>query len=82
MICYVRIVKLQKRIWDVQNYEGVRNANTLLSFIDDIPMNETLKNEYIGRAYFHRAYRYYALVFQFGHVPLLTKLPSFPTLVW
>ena len=63
-----------------QNYEGVRNANTLLSFIDDIPMNETLKNEYIGRAYFHRAYRYYALVFQFGHVPLLTKLPSFPKL--
>ncbi len=26
-------------------------------------MDETLKNEYIGRAYFHRAYRYYSLVF-------------------
>ena len=41
-------------------------------------MDETLKNEYIGRAYFHRAYRYYSLVFQFGHVPLLTKLPEGP----
>ena len=61
-----------------QNFEGVRNANTILSFIDDVPMDETLKNEYIGRAYFHRAYRYYSLVFQFGHVPLLTKLPEVP----
>lgn len=63
-----------------QNYEGVRNANTLLSFIDGVPMDEALKNEYIGRAYFHRAYRYYSLVFQFGHVPLLTKLPTSPKL--
>ena len=61
-----------------QNFEGVRNANTILSFIDNVPMDETLKNEYIGRAYFHRAYRYYSLVFQFGHVPLLTKLPEVP----
>lgn len=63
-----------------QGYEGIRNANTLLSFIDDVPMDETLKKEYIGRAYFHRAYRYYALVFQFGHVPLLTQLTSSPKL--
>lgn len=61
-----------------QNFEGVRNANTILSFIGNVPMDETLKNEYIGRAYFHRAYRYYSLVFQFGHVPLLTKLPEVP----
>lgn len=26
-----------------QNFEGVRNANTILSFIDDVPMDETLK---------------------------------------
>ena len=63
-----------------QGYEGVRNANTILSFIDGVPMDETLKKEYIGRAYFHRAYRYYALVFQYGHVPLLTKLTSSPKL--
>lgn len=43
-------------------------------------MDETLKKEYIGRAYFHRAYRYYALVFQYGHIPFLTKLPSSPKL--
>ena len=61
-----------------QNYEGVRNANTILSFIDGVPMDETKKNEYKGRAYFHRAFRYYCLVFQFGHVPLLTKLPEVP----
>ena len=27
-----------------QNFEGVRNANTILSFIVNVPMDETLKN--------------------------------------
>lgn len=61
-----------------QNFEGIRNANTIISFIDNVAMDEHVKNAYLGRAYFHRAYRYYALVFQFGHVPLLTKLTSSP----
>lgn len=63
-----------------QNYEGIRNANTILSFIDDVTLAEKVKNEYIGRAYFHRSYRYYALAFQWGNVPLLTKLLDSPKL--
>lgn len=61
-----------------QTYEGIRNANTIISFIDDVPLDEKVKNAYIGRAYFHRAFRYYALVFQFGNVPFLTKLTDSP----
>lgn len=61
-----------------QTYEGIRNANTILSFIDNVTLDEKTKNIYIGRAYFHRAFRYYSLVFQFGDVPLLTKLPEVP----
>src|SRR5690606_20692788 len=36
------------------------------------------KNAYKGRAYFHRAYRYMGLVFQFGDVPLVTQLLEVP----
>lgn len=61
-----------------QNYEGIRNANTIISFIDNVALDEKVKNEYLGRAYFHRAFRYYALVFQWGNVPFLTKLTDSP----
>jgi hypothetical protein len=41
-------------------------------------LNESTKNAYIGRAYFHRSFRYLALVFQFGDVPLVTKILQIP----
>lgn len=60
--------------WD-QHYSGIKYANTVLSYIDEVgEMSDEEKNEYKGRAYFHRAYRYLALVFQFGDVPLVTKI--------
>lgn len=61
-----------------EGFNGVKGANTILSFIDAVQLDEATKNAYKGRAYFHRAYRYYNLVFQFGDVPLITKIPEVP----
>lgn len=67
-----------KYFWD-QHYSGIKYANTILSYIDQVGgLSDEIKNEYKGRAYFHRAYRYLALVFQFGNVPLVTKILEAP----
>ena len=64
--------------WD-QSFTGIKYANTVLSNIDKVSsLSEAIKNEYKGRAYFHRAFRYYALVWQFGNVPLITKILEQP----
>lgn len=64
--------------WD-ETYTGIKYANTILSYIDKVEgLSEEKKDEYKGRAYFHRAYRYYNLVFQFGNVPLITKIIETP----
>lgn len=64
-----------------QTFEGIRNANTIPTYIDNVTsLSEETKNMYIGRAYFHRAFRYYLLVFQYGDVPLMTKVLDVPKL--
>ena len=64
-----------------ETYNGIKYANTIINFIDAVQgLEETTKNEYLGRALFHRAFRYYTLVFQFGDVPLVTKIPTVPKL--
>ncbi|MGE4587635.1 MAG: RagB/SusD family nutrient uptake outer membrane protein, partial [Mangrovibacterium sp.] len=62
-----------------ETYTGIKYANTVISFIDDVEgMDEAIKNEFRGRAYFHRAFRYLALSFQFKDVPLVTKILEVP----
>lgn len=64
--------------WD-ETWTGIKHANTILGYVDGVKgLSEAKKNEYKGRAYFHRAYRYLMLTCQFGDVPLVTKLPSVP----
>lgn len=64
-----------------QTYYTIMQANTIIQFVDKVEsLDEPTKNAYKGRAYFHRAFRYYALVFQFGDVPLVTKLIEVPKL--
>ncbi|WP_218565356.1 RagB/SusD family nutrient uptake outer membrane protein [Sphingobacterium multivorum] len=41
-------------------------------------MSEQDRNAYKGRAYFHRAFRYMALVFEYGDVPLVTTIIDVP----
>lgn len=62
-----------------ETYNGIKYANTITSYIDQVPgLDEDVKKEYIGRAYFHRAFRYMALCFNFNNVPLITKIISSP----
>ncbi|OJV31948.1 MAG: RagB/SusD family nutrient uptake outer membrane protein [Bacteroidales bacterium 36-12] len=62
-----------------ESYYVIMQANTIIQYIDGIEeLDEATKNAYKGRAYFHRAFRYYALVFQYGDVPLLTKVTEVP----
>lgn len=60
--------------WD-QTYAGIKHANAITSFIDNVPdLDEKTKQAYLGRAYFHRSFRYMALCFQYGDVPLVSKI--------
>ncbi|MBK5722727.1 RagB/SusD family nutrient uptake outer membrane protein [Dysgonomonas sp. Marseille-P4677] len=64
--------------WD-ETYNGIKYANTITTFINNVGgLDETTKNAYLGRAYFHRSFRYLSLVFQFGDVPLVTTILSVP----
>ncbi len=65
-------------LWE-ETYKAIMYANTILHYIDGVEgLNETTKNMYKGRAYFHRAFRYMALVFEFGDIPLVTKILEVP----
>ncbi len=62
-----------------ETYKGIMYSNTIIQFVDAVQgLDENTKNIYKGRAYFHRAYRYMSLVFQFGDVPLVTKILEVP----
>ena len=66
------------RFWD-QSWTGIKYANTVLSYVDKVEgLDDATRNAYKGRAYFHRAYKYYHLVLMFGDVPLITKIIEVP----
>lgn len=59
--------------WD-QCYAGIKYANSIITNIDEVKgLDPQLRNEMLGRAYFHRAYKYLNAVFQFKDVPLFTR---------
>lgn len=62
-----------KYFWD-ESYNGIKYANSIITNINEVENIEPeLKNEMLGRAYFHRALKYYNLVFQYKDVPLFTQ---------
>lgn len=62
-----------------ENWLGIKYANTVLTYVDGVSgLDPKVRNTYVGRAYFHRAFRYMLLLFQFGEVPLITQIPSTP----
>lgn len=62
-----------------EGYAGIKYANTVINYAPKVTtLDEATRNAYIGRAYFHRSFRYYALVHQFGDVPLVAKLIEVP----
>lgn len=61
------------RYWSAW-YQGIHDCNVILSRIDNIKWpSDADKNLVKASALFHRAYRYYRLVHEFGDVPLLLK---------
>ena len=65
----------------IEGYYGIKYANSVISNIDNVEGLDTdVRNEMLARAYFHRAWEYYTLVFSFGDVPLITKEVSSPKL--
>ncbi|WP_121809590.1 RagB/SusD family nutrient uptake outer membrane protein [Mucilaginibacter kameinonensis] len=61
------------RYWSAW-YQGIHDCNVILSRIDNIKWpSDADKNLVKATALFHRAYRYYRLVHEFGDVPLLLK---------
>lgn len=64
--------------WD-EGWIGVRHANTIIKYAPGVEgLDPTIRDAYIGRAYFHRAFRYMALMMQFGEVPLVATLIDTP----
>ncbi|GAB3023186.1 RagB/SusD family nutrient uptake outer membrane protein [Spirosoma pulveris] len=64
-----------------EGYKGIKYANAAITRIDQPKYSsEQERNTILGMAYFHRAYRYYRLVHQFGDVPLILDEVSTPKL--
>lgn len=62
-----------------ESCNGIKYANTVLSYVDDVEgLDDKVRDEYKGRAYFHRAYKYYHMVLLFGDVPLISKIMTTP----
>jgi len=61
--------------WYWQNwYQGIHDANVIISRIDNVKWASPVdRDQALATAYFHRAYRYYRLVHEFGDVPLVLK---------
>lgn len=66
------------RFWD-EAWSGIKYANTVLSYVDQVAgLNAATRDAYKGRAYFHRAYKYYHQALLFGDIPLVTKIIEVP----
>ena len=62
-------------IWKVC-YAGVNRCNTVLAYVDGIPMSDDQKTRYKAEARFMRAFFYYHLAWNFGGVPLVKSNTS------
>ena len=60
-------------VW-VANYRGISRANTALSVLPDVALEEAFKNRLIGEARFLRAYFYFNLVRCYGGIPLINNV--------
>lgn len=62
-------------------YRGISRANGVILNVPDIEMNETLRNQIIGEAYFLRSLHYFNLVRMFGEVPLRMDVIDDPAMI-
>lgn len=73
-------VRMHACIWFWNEfYSGIKYANTVIEYAPKVEgLDQDILNGYLGRAYFHRAFRYYGLVHMFQNVPLITQMPQTP----
>lgn len=64
-----------RHFWKVF-YSGINRCNTILAYIDDIEMDEGIKEQYKAEARFMRAFFYYHLAWNFGGVPIVKDFSS------
>jgi hypothetical protein len=55
-------------------YGYIRNINDVIIGIEESSLDEKYKEQFLGQAYFLRAWRYYQLVKWYGGVPIVTSL--------
>lgn len=60
--------------WYQTLFQAVRRANIVIYGIQDIAMDDAVRNQYIAEASFIRAYTYFTLVRVFGDVPMIQTL--------
>lgn len=64
-----------------EGFSGIKYANTVLENLPKISgVDPEVRDKMLGRAYFYRSFIYLNLLFQFGDVPLLTKVAAVPKL--
>jgi starch-binding outer membrane protein, SusD/RagB family len=57
-----------------EGYKSIRYSNAVVSNIDKVEgLDSATYGEMLGKAYFHRSWRYLGMVFQFGDIPLMTQ---------
>ena len=54
-------------------YKAIFSANNIIEKGGDTPIDEAVRNKYLGEAHFFRAYNYFGLVCKYGDVPLILK---------
>jgi len=54
-------------------YRRIFTANNIIEKGANAPIDESIRNKYLGEAYFFRAYYYFDLVSKYGDVPLVLK---------
>lgn len=64
-------------------YQGINRANSLLTGVENMDLEESERNQVVGEAKFMRAFFYYELASQYGRVPLVLSTeeaePTQPT---
>ncbi len=70
---------LSNAFWN-SGYKGSSFSNAVISRIPLLELDQQIKDQMLSKAYFHRAFRYYHLIFQFGDVPFITKEVAAPRL--
>jgi tetratricopeptide (TPR) repeat protein len=58
------------------DYIGINRCNQVLANVPAITMDATLKNQYLGEAYFNRGFFYYDLATLYGNVAIMLNPPQ------